>query len=155
MDNLEQALEEYLDRLSDVMVNQLMENRSFKTGNLARSIKSNNVVVPTTDGMKGTLTMNWYGTMVDAGVMGSVSNKKFIGTNPQSFAKPGKFKHIAVAKDSGLPTAVRFSMGRYGFKAKPFLKDSFRIANETFGEKLLTEAGIKDINEQLMKAFKQ
>ena len=43
--NLMQAMEEYLDRISEIMVNELFENGSVSSGALAKSIQNDNDVV--------------------------------------------------------------------------------------------------------------
>ena len=149
--NLEQALTEYVDRLSDVMVNKLFQNKSFKTGNLARSIQNDNTVKDTPNGPMATLTMEWYGKVVDSGVFGSTNNQ--VIANPRSANSPGKFKHKAIAKISGLPAPVRFAVAQRGFNAKPFIKDSFEVAQRQFGDQLIIEAGYKDIENSITTAF--
>lgn len=149
--NLEKALSEYVDRLSDVMVDKLFQNKSVKTGNLARSIQNDNTVTDTPDGLSAKLTMDWYGEVVDSGVYGSTNNK--VVANPRSLKSPGKFKHKAIAASSGLPAPVRFAVAQRGFQAKPFIKDSFEVAQRQFGDKLIIEAGYKDIENNLSIAF--
>jgi len=36
--NLQQAMEEYIDRIAEIMVNELFENGSFVSGDLAKSV---------------------------------------------------------------------------------------------------------------------
>lgn len=149
--NLEKALTQYVDRLSDVMVDKLFQNKSFKTGDLARSIQNNNTVKDTPNGPEATLTMEWYGEVVDSGVFGSTNNKTI--ANPRSLNSPGQFRSKAIAKSSGLPEPVRFAVAQRGFQAKPFIKDSFEVAQRQFGDKLIIEAGYKDIEESITMAF--
>lgn len=148
---IQEALNEYLERISDAMVNNLFNNRSVKTGDLARSIKKNNTVEETTDGYKATLTMNWYGEVVDSGVYGSTNNK--VQANPRSENAPGQFKSKAIAPSSGLPTPVRFAIAQRGFAAKPFIKDSIQSVKSQFGDALITKAGTDIFTEQLTTAF--
>lgn len=149
--SIQEALEEYLVRVSDAMTEQLFNNRSVKTGDLARSIKNNNNVTQTPTGYNASLTMNWYGEVVDSGVYGSKDNK--VVPNPRSMNKPGQFKSLAIAPSSGLPAPVRFSIAQKGFQAKPFIKDSFDIVKRQYGDTLITNAAAEQITNNLSEAF--
>jgi len=151
----EEATLELTERLADVMVNQLFENKSFKTGGLANSIKKNNRVEKTTDGFIGVLTMDWYGSMVDAGVKGSVNNKGYNNKkiSGQPFESPGQFKSKAIPKSSGLPTPVRWSLARYGFAPKPFINTAINITSQRFGKEIMDIGVEKDINDGIMDAY--
>lgn len=155
MKNTENALLELTEKLADVMINQLFENKSFKTGDLARSIQKNNFIRETQDGLTGVLTMNWYGEVVDSGVRGSVSdkgyNRKSISGTP--FSAAGQFKSKVIPPSSGLPTPVRWSLAKHGFAPKPFINKSIDITEQRYGTKIMN-AGIEaDINDGVMNAY--
>ena len=66
--NLQQAMEEYIDRIAEIMVNELFENGSVVSGALAKSIQDDNDVVMKQDGtVSGELSMFDYGQAVDEG----------------------------------------------------------------------------------------
>ena len=66
--NLQQAMEEYIDRIAEIMVNELFENGSVVSGALAKSIQDDNDVINKQDGtVAGELSMFDYGKAVDEG----------------------------------------------------------------------------------------
>ena len=155
MKHTEEATLELTEKVADIMVNELFENKSFKSGDLARSIKKNNFVRDTPNGMIGIITMLWYGKVVDSGVRGSVNdsgyNKKSISGQPYSPA--GQFKSRVVAPSSGLPTPVRWSLARHGFAPKPFINKSANLAEQKYGAKIMNAGVEADINEGVMNAY--
>jgi len=155
MKHTEESVLELTEKLADVMINTLFENKSFKTGDLARSIQKDNYVVATNDGFTGVLTMNWYGEVVDSGVKGSVDdsgyNRKTISGTP--FSSAGQFKSKVIPKTSGLPTPVRWSLAKYGFAPKPFINKSIDIVEQRWGDKIMNFGVEKDINESIMNAY--
>ncbi len=42
--NIEEALDVYLEKIADAMINNLYENKSVASGDLGKSIKNNNYV---------------------------------------------------------------------------------------------------------------
>lgn len=156
---MQEALDEYLQRVADAMVNQLFENKSVASGNLARSIKNNNSVVETNKGYEAILTMLWYGEVVDDGVgrgpggMPPIKpiedwiKRKRIPV-PANFKNPKQFA-FAIAKN------IEKQGDRASKRAYPFIENSFQLVKQQFGDKLITEAAGEDIEKQLTLAFEK
>tara|TARA_Y100000004_G_scaffold126261_1_gene142100 strand:- start:203 stop:709 length:507 start_codon:yes stop_codon:yes gene_type:complete len=158
--NLQQAMEEYLDRIAEIMVNELFENGSVVSGALAKSIQDDNDVIEKQDGsVIGELSMFDYGQSVDEGFRfrgtGGLPPERPIRDwiSRKRINRPQKFKD-----DRSWIWAIRMSIGRkinnrtQKTKPYPFIEKSFKAA-EKFGIELLTLAGGKDITEQLNIAF--
>ena len=158
--NLQQAMEEYIDRIAEIMVNELFENGSVVSGALAKSIQDDNDVINKQDGtVAGELSMFDYGKAVDEGF-------RFRGTGKlpperpirdwiqrKRINRPTKF-----ADEKSWIWAIRMSIGKKinnrtsKTKPYPFIDKSFKAA-EKFGTELLTLAAGKDITAQLNIAF--
>ena len=160
--NLQQAMEEYIDRIAEIMVNELFENGSVVSGALAKSIQDDNDVINKQDGtVAGELSMFDYGKAVDEGF-------RFRGTGKLPPEKP--IRDWIQRKRINRPTkfadekswiwAIRMSIGKKinnrtsKTKPYPFINKSFKSA-EKFGTELLTIATGKDLTQELNIAFTQ
>jgi hypothetical protein len=156
---MQEALDEYLKRIADAMVNQLFENKSVASGNLARSIKNNNEVVETNNGYEGILTMLWYGEVVDDGtgrgpggmppirpIEDWIKRKRI--PVPSNFKSPKQFA-FAIAKN------IEKQGDRGSKKPYPFINNSIELVKKQFGDKLITKAAGENIEQQLTLAFEK
>ena len=149
------TLETYMDKVTETMVNELMENRSFVTGQLANSIRENNQIVQEKDGPVAKISMWWYGEVVDKGIgrgPGKMPPVKDITAwiRNKSIPKPPKFKDI-----ESFAWAVTKGIGKRGTNPKPreFIDSSFELVKTQYGDKAMEIAGAKDLEEQLTLAF--
>lgn len=158
--NLQQAMEEYIDRIAEIMVNELFENGSVVSGALAKSIQDDNDVVMKQDGtVSGELSMFDYGQAVDEGF-------RFRGTGKlpperpirdwiqrKRVPRPQKFKN-----ERSWIWAIRMNIAKKlngrttQTKPYPFIEKSFKAAQK-FGGELLTLAAGKDLTQQLNIMF--
>jgi len=158
--NLQQAMAEYLDRVAEIMVNELFENGSVASGALAKSVQDDNDVVRNQKGdVVGELSMLDYGADVDAGFRfrgtGGLPPEKPIRDwiQRKRITRPAKFKD-----EKSWIWAIRKSIGkkvtgrRQKTRAYPFIDKSFKAA-EKFGTEILTLAAGKDITLTLDVAF--
>jgi len=158
--NLQQAMAEYLDRVAEIMVQNLFENGSVASGALAKSIQNDNDVVRDQNGdVTGELSMLDYGEDVDSGFKfrgtGGIPPEKPIKDwiQRKRITKPAKFKDVnswiwAIRKSIGKKVQGR----RQTTRAYPFIDKSFEAAQK-FGTDILTQATGKDITATLNVAF--
>lgn len=160
--NIQEALDEYLVLISDAMVNELFNNRSVASGDLARSIKNNNRVDKTFEGYQAVLTMLWYGEVVDDGTGRGPTIKPSESTNivksieswirrknitpPAGFKSPNQFALAIAAK-------IKREGTRATKRAYPFINNSIDQVKRQFGDALIEKAGYDQITEQLTTAF--
>jgi len=156
---IQEALDEYLVLISDAMVNELFNNKSVATGDLARSIKNDNKVVKTDYGYDAILTMLWYGETVDEGTgrgPGGMPPLKPIQdwirrkgiTIPPSFKTPKAFA-FAIQRKIG-KEGDRASKRRY-----PFINNSIEMVKRTYGDTLIEKAAGSQIEASLTLAFEK
>lgn len=152
--NIEEALEEFGERIKDQMIEQLMENKSFGKGDLARSIKGT-VTQPSKDDYLLTISMLWYGKAVDEGI------GRGPGKMPPVQDIQDWIKYKKIPKPSSFPTteafawAVAKTIAKNGTdpKPRPFIMNSIETAKKNFGDELLENAGEEDINKKIQQAF--
>jgi len=160
--NLQQAMEEYIDRIAEIMVNELFENGSVVSGALAKSIQDDNDVINKQDGtVAGELSMFDYGKAVDEGFRfrgtGKLPPEKPIRDwiQRKRVPRPQKFKN-----EKSWIWAIRQNIAKKNngrtveTKPYPFINKSFKSA-EKFGTELLTIATGKDLTQELNIAFTQ
>ena len=160
--NLQQALALSVDRVAELMVQELFENGSVSSGALAKSVKDDNGVVKDQTGkLIGEVTMLEYGEDVDGGFRfrgtGRIPPEKPIRDwiQRKRITRPSKFKN-----EKSWIWAIRKSIGkkiqgrRQRTRAYPFIDKSFDKA-EPFITKILTEAGLKDLTITTNKLFEQ
>ena len=156
MTKVEETLYEALERLSDIFVNELFDDKAVASGNLARSIKENNRVVETQEGYDAILTMLWYGEVIDQGI-----GRRAGGIPPiRPIEEWIKRKSIPVPSAFKSPKQFAFAIARKVAKegtkpkANHFIKEGFKVFENTFQQELSEAVGY-DINEQLMTAFEK
>ena len=67
LENLDNALMDFGQRIVDEMQNQLFENKSVGTGDLARSITRTVVPLPNNQGEQLQVSLLWYGELLEDG----------------------------------------------------------------------------------------
>ena len=160
--NLQQALVLSVDRVAELMVQELFENGSVSSGALAKSVKDDNDVVKDQNGkLIGELTMLEYGKDVDGGFRfrgtGKLPPEKPIRDwiQRKRVPRPQKFKN-----EKSWIWAIRQNIAKKNngrtveTKPYPFINKSFKSA-EKFGTELLTLATGKDLTQELNIAFTQ
>lgn len=148
------ALQDFGQRIIDEMQNQLFENKSVNTGDLARSITQN---IITQEG-KETLQVSllWYGELLEDGgpgrragrmppirpIEGWIKRKKI--PVPASFKSPKSFA-FAIAKSIEKRGVKKYSK-------KPFILESINNAAANFGTAAITAGVEKDLIIQINNA---
>ena len=155
--NIEEALDEYLERIADAMINNLYENKSVATGDLAKSIKNNNSVIETEEGYTAVLTMLWYGETVDEGIGRGAGGappirpiedwikRKRIPV-PAAFKSPKQFAFAIAGK-------IKREGDRNSKRKYPFIQNSITQVKTQFGDALIEKAAGEQITDQLTLAF--
>lgn len=151
--NTKDTLIEFGDKIRDQMIENLMNNKSFINGNLAKSI----VVEWFERETKVSVEVNeWYGITVEEGIGRKAGKmppiapiKNWIKRHPNINPKPG------VSLDS-FAWAIAKNISKKGTnpKAKPFAAPAVKTVKDNFGDMAIEEAFGKDINDNLMVAFK-
>ena len=154
-ENLDKALLAFGDRIIDEMQNQLFENNSVNTGDLARSITKQ--IVNNNEQETLQVSLLWYGELLEDGgpgrragrmppilpIEGWIKRKKI--PVPSKFKSPKSFA-FAIAKSIEKKGAKKYSK-------KPFIMESIENAAANFGNEALA-AGIEaDLIIDIDKAF--
>jgi hypothetical protein len=152
--NTEKALNEYLVRVQEAMVNQLFENNSVNSGELGRSIK----VIPVQDvegGIEGGIKMDWYGQLLENG-----GPARKAGGFPPPQAIKAFMRRKGITPRSGMSVdTVAYLIGRKiaqngaTYPKKPFIKRSFELVKQQWGDEAITDAAGLDITEAINVAF--
>ena len=143
----DKALLDFGDRIIDEMQNQLFENKSVNTGDLARSITKN--IVKNKDQEVLQVSLLWYGELLEDGgpgrragrmppirpIEGWIKRKKI--PVPSTFKSPKSFA-FAIAKSIEKRGVKKYSK-------KPFIMESIENAAANFGTAALTAGIEKDI----------
>ena len=159
-ENLDKALLKFGDRIIDEMQNQLFENNSTNTGDLARSITKN--IIKNEAGQQETLQVSllWYGELLEKGgpgrragrmppirpIEGWIKRKKI--PVPAAFKSPKSFA-FAIAKSIE-------KRGVKNYSKEPFIMNSIENAAANFGNEAIA-AGVEldlinDINAKFIKS---
>ncbi len=131
------------------MQNQLFENKSVNTGDLARSITRTVVPLPNNQGEQLQVSLLWYGELLEDGgpgrragrmppirpIEGWIKRKKI--PVPAAFKSPKSFA-FAIAKSIEKKGVKKYSK-------KPFIMESIDNAAANFGTAEITKALEKDI----------
>mgnify|MGYP003687970771 CR=1 FL=1 len=147
--NLDRALDDFGTRIIDEMQNQLFENNSVGTGDLARSITSDIVPLPNDQGEQLRVSLLWYGELLEEGgperragrmppirpIEGWIKRKKI--PVPSTFKSPKSFA-FAIAKSIEKRGVKKYSK-------KPFIMESIDNTAANFGTAEITKALEKDI----------
>lgn len=148
-ENLDNALLDFGQRIVEEMQNQLFENNSVGTGDLARSITKTVVPLPNNQGEQLQMSLLWYGELLEDGgpqrragrmppvrpIEGWIKNKKI--PVPAKFKSPENFAW-AIAKSIKKKGVKRYPK-------KPFIMESINNAAANFGTAEITAALEKDI----------
>ena len=147
------ALAEFGERVRDQMVNNLMENKSFVTGDLARSIVSE---VFENQMMAVVAVNEWYGITVEDGI-----GRKAGGIPPIAPIKNWIRRRNIVPKSGTTVEQFAFAIANKiakrgtNPKARPFAAPAIQEVKNNFGDFAIEEATGKDIKESVTTAFKQ
>jgi len=148
-ENLDNALLDFGTRIVDEMQNQLFENKSVNTGDLARSITRTVVPLPNNGGEQLQVSLLWYGELLEDGGPGRRAGRMPPIRPIEGWIKrkkipvPAKFK-----SPESFAFAIANSIKKKGVKKyskKPFIMESIDNAAANFGTAEITKALEKDI----------
>ena len=148
------ALQDFGQRIIDEMQNQLFENKSVNTGDLARSITQNIIEQEGKETLQ--VSLLWYGELLEDGgpgrragrmppirpIEGWIKRKKI--PVPASFKSPKSFA-FAIAKSIEKRGVKKYSK-------KPFILESINNAAANFGTAAITAGVEKDLIIQINNA---
>ena len=151
----DKALLDFGDRIIDEMQNQLFENKSVNTGDLARSITKQLVKSNEQDTLQ--VSLLWYGELLEDGgpgrragrmppilpIEGWIKRKKI--PVPASFKSPKSFA-FAIAKSIEKKGVKKYSK-------KPFIMESINNAAANFGNEAIAAGVEADLIIDIDKAF--
>ena len=151
----DKALLDFGDRIIDEMRNQLFENNSVNTGDLARSITKQLVKSNEQDTLQ--VSLLWYGELLEDGgparkagrmppirpIEGWIKRKNI--PVPASFKSPKSFA-FAIAKSIEKRGAKKYSK-------KPFIMESINNAAANFGNEAIAAGVEADLIIDIDKAF--
>mgnify|MGYP003625127013 FL=1 len=152
-ENLDNALLDFGTRVVDEMQNQLFENNSVGTGDLARSITRTVVPLPNNGGEQLQVSLLWYGQLLEDGgperkagrmppvrsIEGWIKTKKI--PVPAAFKSPENFAWAIAKSIAKKGPSQKFG----GYPKKPFIEESIANAAANFGTAEITAALEKDI----------
>lgn len=152
-ENTIKALWEYGDRIREQMVQNLKDNKSYITGDLAKSI--------TNDVFENELTAviavnEWYGITVEKGIGRKTGKIPPIAPIKNWLKRRNLSPKPGVTLDQ-FAWAVATNIGKKGTnpKARPFAAPAIKQVQDQFGEKLINDAVGLDLEENLTIAFKE
>ena len=151
----DKALLDFGDRIIDEMQNQLFENKSVNTGDLARSITKQLVKSNEQDTLQ--VSLLWYGELLEDGgpgrragrmppilpIEGWIKRKKI--PVPASFKSPKSFA-FAIAKSIKKKGVKKYSK-------KPFIMESINNAAANFGNEAIAAGVEADLIVDIDKVF--
>ena len=154
-ENTDKALLAFGDRIIDEMQNQLFENNSVNTGDLARSITKQLVENNGQDTLQ--VSLLWYGELLEDGgpgrragrmppirpIEGWIKRKNI--PIPAAFKSPKSFA-FAIAKSIEKKGAKKYSK-------KPFIMESINNAAANFGNEAIAAGVEADLIIDIDKAF--
>lgn len=150
---IEEALLRLGDELKETMIATLKSNKSYGSGNLAKSIEYE--VQQDNFEYQLVRTMLTYGIFVDQG------DGRRPGTPPpvQPLIEWIKFKKIPVPSGMSVESfafAVAGKIGNQGTdpKPRPFIAPSIQTVLQTTGKELLSEAGVDTVIANINKELK-
>ena len=138
--NIEDVMERGAEMYADAIRNSAIEERLFKSGQLARSIQGETYSRAGKVGIQ--VSMEDYGLYQDSGINGI---KQSVPSSGESFYPPGQFRSKTIG--GPLSFAVRKSIAEKGLKPRPFIVKGLTQVTENFLVPQLTEAGVKDIEK--------
>ena len=141
------ALQDFGQRIIDEMQNQLFENKSVNTGDLARSITQN--VITQEDKEILQVSLLWYGELLEDGGPGRRAGRKPPMRPIEGWIKRKKIPIPAAFKSpKSFAFAIAKSIEKKGVKKyskKPFIMESIENAAANFGTAAITAGVEKDI----------
>lgn len=151
--NLIKSLEEITERIKDQTIENLMNNKSFNTGDLARSIvtevdKQNNV---------GTVyATEWYAITVEEGIGRRAGGIPPIAPIKDWIRRKGIAPRAGTSVD-GFAIAIARKIAKRGTnpKARPFMGPAVEQVMANFGNDSLEIAISKDINDTVIVAYEK
>ena len=156
-ENLDKALLAFGDRIIDEMQNQLFENKSVNTGDLARSITRTVVPLPNNGGEQLQVSLLWYGELLEDGGPG-----RRAGRMPPILPIEGwiRRKNIPVPSKFKSPKSFAFAIaksikkkGVKKYSKKPFIMESINNAAANFGDEAIAAGVEADLIIDINKAF--
>jgi len=156
-ENTDIALQKFGQRIVEEMQNQLFENNSVNTGDLARSITSN--IVNNNDVETLQVSLLWYGELLEDGgpgrragrmppiapIEGWIRRKKI--PVPSKFKSPKSFA-FAIANSIKKKGVKKYSK-------KPFIMESITNAAANFGDEAIMAGVEADLIIDINNAFKK
>ena len=151
----DKALLDFGDRIIDEMQNQLFENKSVNTGDLARSITKQLVKSNEQDTLQ--VSLLWYGELLEDGGPG-----RRAGRMPPILPIEGwiKRKNIPVPSKFKSPKSFAFAIaksiekkGVKKYSKKPFIMESINNAAANFGNEAIAAGVEADLIIDIDKAF--
>ena len=152
-ENTLQALADITERIKDQAIENLMNNKSFVSGDLARSIYTE-VDEQYLVGVVG--VGEWYGITVEEGI-----GRRAGGIPPiapiKDWIKRRGLAPKAGATIDGFAIAIARKIGKRGTnpKPRPFLAPSVEQVMRNFGNEDLEIAVSKDINDTFIVAYEK
>jgi hypothetical protein len=138
--NIEKVMERGAQLYADAIRDSAIQQRLFKTGQLAQSIQGETYSRQGKIGIQ--VSMEDYGLYQDSGINGI---KQTVPKSGYSFYPPGQFRSKVIG--GPLPFAVRKSIAENGLKPRPFIVRGLTQVTENFLVPQLTEAGVQDIEQ--------
>jgi len=138
--NIENVMERGAQLYADAIRDSAIQQRLFKTGQLAQSIQGETYSREGKIGIQ--VSMEDYGLYQDSGINGI---KQTVPKSGYSFYPPGQFRSKVIG--GPLPFAVRKSIAENGLKPRPFIVRGLTQVTENFLVPQLTEAGVQDIEQ--------
>lgn len=156
-ENIDSALEQIGRQIVEAMQNELFENKSVVSGDLARSITHR--VKELNDAEVLAISMLWYGELLEDGgparragrmppirpIEGWIKRKKI--PVPPAFKTPKSFA-FAIAKSIG-------KNGAKAYRSRPFIMESINNAKENFGDKAIQDGVEADLIENINVVFEK
>lgn len=151
-ENTISALGEYGDRVREQMVANLKRNKSYVTGDLAKSITNETFQ---NELIENIAVNEWYGIVIEEGI------GRGPGKIPPIAPIKNWIKRRALTPKRGVTVdqfawAIATNIGKRGTnpKARPFAAPAVKQVKEEFGDAVLQEAMGKDIDESIQVAYK-
>ena len=138
--DIEKVMERGAQLYADAIRDSAIQQRLFKTGQLAQSIQGETYSREGKIGIQ--VSMEDYGLYQDSGINGI---KQTVPKSGYSFYPPGQFRSKVIG--GPLPFAVRKSIAENGLKPRPFIVRGLTQVTENFLVPQLTEAGVQDIEQ--------
>ena len=138
--NIEKVMKLAANRYEEAIRDSAIQERLFKTGQLAQSIQGETYSREGKIGIQ--VSMVDYGIYQDSGVNGI---KQTVPKSGYSFYPPGQFRSKVIG--GPLPFAARKTIAEKGLKPRPFIVQGLTQVTENFLVPQLTEAGVQDIEQ--------